>query len=220
MNAILITLNIIVLAALGVLSYEWPPALFALVIVVPFSLLSLWGVSTGGLSARSIFVTTAALVIGGIAIASFYAPIALYGAVVAGPIVLLGVVDMLQTKRAIRRNFPVIGHARYILETIRPEIQQYFIETDIEGRPFNREDRSLVYARSKHALDSLPFGTQRDVYETGYEWINHSMQPVEPEDMHPRVLIGEGRCEKPYLASIFNISAMSFGPRRSPTSAA
>ncbi len=211
MNAILITLNIIVLAALGVLGYEWPPALFALVIVVPFSLLSLWGVSTGGLSARSIFVTTAALVIGGIAIASFWAPIALYGAVVAGPIVLLGVVDMLQTKRAIRRNFPVIGHARYILETIRPEIQQYFIETDIEGRPFNREDRSLVYARSKHALDSLPFGTQRDVYETGYEWMNHSMQPVEPEDMHPRVLIGEGRCEKPYLASIFNISAMSFG---------
>ncbi|MBK7949277.1 MAG: FMN-binding glutamate synthase family protein [Deltaproteobacteria bacterium] len=128
-----------------------------------------------------------------------------------GPIVLLGIVDMLQTKQAIRRNFPVIGHARYLLEMIRPEIQQYFIENNIEGRPFNREERSLIYQRAKGAVDSLPFGTQRDVYETGYEWINHSMAPVAPEEHEPRVWFGQGRCAKPYSASIFNVSAMSYG---------
>ena len=211
MNAILITLNIIVLASLGALGYEWPPAFFAYLIVGPFSILSLWGLSKGEVSARTIFVTTAVVAIGGLAIASYFQPIAMYGAVLVGPIVMLGVADMLQTKRAIRRNFPVIGHARYLMETIRPEIQQYFVESDIDGKPFNREDRSLVYQRSKGALDTLPFGTQRDVYEAGYEWINHSMVPVEPADPDPRVLIGAGRCEKPYSASILNISAMSFG---------
>ena len=128
-----------------------------------------------------------------------------------GPIVLLGLVDMLQSKQTIRRNFPVIGHARYLMEMVRPEIQQYFIENNIEGRPFNREERSLIYQRAKGAVDSLPFGTQRDVYETGYEWINHSMMPVEPKEHEPRVWFGQGRCAKPYSASIFNVSAMSYG---------
>jgi len=211
MNAILITLNVIVLATLAALAYEWRPALFAYLIVGPFSLLSLWGISKGGVSARTIFVTTTAVVGASLAVASFFYPVALYGAVLVGPIVLLGITDMLQTKRAIRRNFPVIGHFRYLFETIRPEIQQYFVESDIDGRPFNREDRSLVYQRSKGALDTLPFGTQRDLYEAGYEWINHSMLPTAPADSNPRVMIGEGRCEQPYSASIFNISAMSFG---------
>jgi glutamate synthase domain-containing protein 2 len=100
---------------------------------------------------------------------------------------------------------------RYLLEEIRPEIQQYFIESNTDGRPFSREERAVVYQRSKGALDTLPFGTQHDVYATGYEWINHSMAPVHPEDMDPRVLIGAGICKQPYSASILNISAMSFG---------
>ena len=211
MNPILITLNIILLASLGALGYEWPPALFAFLIVGPLSVLSVWGASGGGISARTIFVTTSTAAAVGIVVSSYFWPAAWYGALIAGPIVLLGTVDMLQTRRAIRRNFPVIGHIRYLFEMIRPEIQQYFVESDIDGRPFNREERSLVYQRAKGALDTLPFGTQRDVYASGYEWINHSIVPVEPLDASPRVMIGEGRCEKPYYASIFNISAMSFG---------
>ena len=211
MNPILITFNIILLAGLGALGYEWPPALFAFLIVGPLSVLSIWGASGGGVSARTIFVTTSAAAGVGIVASSYFTSAAWYGAVLVGPIILLGTVDMLQTKRAIRRNFPVIGHVRYVFELVRPGIQQYFIESDIGGRPFNREERSLVYQRSKGARDTLPFGTQRDVYADSYEWINHSMVPVRPKDMNPRVLIGEGRCEKPYCASIFNISAMSFG---------
>lgn len=211
MNPILITLNIILLASLAALGYEWPPALFAFLIIGPLSVLSIWGASGGGVSARTVFVTTSTATGVGIVASSFFWPAAWYGALIAGPIILLGTVDMLQTKRAVRRNFPVIGHIRYLFELIRPEIQQYFIESDIDGRPFNREERSLVYQRAKGALDTLPFGTQRDVYASGYEWINHSMVPVVPQDMNPRVMIGEGRCNKPYCASIFNISAMSFG---------
>ena len=206
-----VALNVVVLAALAALGYAWPPALFALLVVGPFSILSIAGASTGDVSARTLFVTTAALALGGIAIATYYEPTALFGLVLVLPVVALGIVDMLQSKRAIRRNFPVIGHARYLLEMIRPEIQQYFVESNLEGRPFSREERSLVYQRSKGALDTLPFGTIQDVYEPGYEWINHSMAPVDPENEDPRVTIGEGRCEKPYSASIFNISAMSFG---------
>lgn len=215
-RAILVTLNVILLAGLGALGYQWPPALFAFLIVGPLSILSLWGATRGHLSARTIFVTTGAVVSSGLAVAAYFEPRALYGTVIVAPILLLGTIDMLQKRRAIRRNFPVIGHFRYLFETIRPEIQQYFVERDMEGTPFNREERSLVYQRAKGALDTLPFGTQRDVYETGYEWINHSMQPVEPESESPRVLIGEGRCEKPYSASILNISAMSFGSLSGP----
>ena len=181
MNAILITLNIIVLSSLGALAIEWPPALFAFLVVGPLSILSIWGISQGGVSARQIFGTTAAISVAGVMAASYYSPAAYYGFLIVGPLVLLGVIDMLQTKRAIRRNFPVIGHIRYLFEVIRPEIQQYFIESNQDGRPFPREDRSVVYQRSKGARDTIPFGTQRDVYAEGYEWINHSMAPVEAE---------------------------------------
>lgn len=211
MRAILITLNIIIISSLVALGFQWPPALFAFLVVLPLTLLSFWGMSSGGVSARTIFGTTAAVSVSVLAVVSYYWPTAWYGMLLVGPIILLGLVDMLQTKQAIRRNFPVIGHARYLLEGIRPEIQQYFIENNIEGRPFSREERSLIYQRAKGAVDSLPFGTQRDVYETGYEWINHSMAPVEPEEHEPRVWFGQGRCSQPYSASIFNVSAMSYG---------
>ncbi len=211
MKAILITGIIIVASCLAVLAWVWPPALFAFLIVGPLAVLSVWGISGGELSARDIFVWTAAVAISAIVVASYFWPVSLFGALLVGPIISLGVWDMAQTRSAIRRNFPVVGHLRYLLEEIRAEIQQYFIESNTDGRPFAREDRDVVYQRSKGALDTLPFGTQRDVYATGYEWINHSMVPCEPEDMAPRVAIGEATCEQPYSASILNVSAMSFG---------
>ena len=167
MRSILVTLNVIVIAGLIALAQIWPPALFAFLVVGPLSVLSIWSVSKGGVSARSIFVSSACVVMAGLVGAIYLTPLAWYGFLVAGPIIMLGTIDMLQTKRAIRRNFPVIGHARYIMEEVRPEIQQYFVESNSDGRPFNREERALVYQRSKGALDSLPFGTQRAVYGEG-----------------------------------------------------
>jgi len=133
--------------------------------------------------------------------------------VILAPLIMLGIYDMTQTKHAIRRNFPVIGNLRYLLEGVRPEIMQYFVETDTEGRPFDRIDRSLIYRRAKNVSDTSPFGTQEDPYKDGYEWINHSMYAKSHHDytIDSRVLIGEQNCTKPYSASIYNISAMSFG---------
>lgn len=123
----------------------------------------------------------------------------------------IGVRDVLQTRHAVLRNYPVIGHLRFFLEFIRPELRQYFIESDTDSAPFSRNQRSLVYARAKRDVDKRPFGTQLNVYETGYEWINHSLQPALIPDHHFRVSIGGPRCRQPYDASVFNISAMSFG---------
>jgi len=122
----------------------------------------------------------------------------------------LGFRDMQQTRHSVLRNYPVIGHLRFLLEFIRPEMRQYFIEGDNEAAPFSRQQRSLVYQRAKGDSDKRPFGTQMDVGAVGYEWINHSLVPTELKTHDFRVLIGEGRAQ-PYSASIFNISAMSFG---------
>lgn len=147
----------------------------------------------------------------GIAIGAYYWPPAAYALILLVPIYLIGVRDTLQSRRAVLRNFPVIGHFRYLLEEIRPEINQYFIESNTDGTPYNRELRSLAYQRAKHALDTVPFGTQWDVYAPGYEWINHSMAAHTHDGPAPRITIGAGRCEQPYDASLLNISAMSFG---------
>jgi glutamate synthase domain-containing protein 2 len=133
------------------------------------------------------------------------APLLLFGA-----LSLLGLRDRLQTRRSVLRNYPVAGHVRYLLEYIRPEIRQYFIEPDNEAAPFSRQQRSLVYQRAKGDPDKRPFGTQLDVHAHGYEWINHSMAPTRLPTHDFRVTIGADRA-KPYSASIFNISAMSFG---------
>ncbi|HYF44305.1 MAG TPA: FMN-binding glutamate synthase family protein [Ramlibacter sp.] len=122
----------------------------------------------------------------------------------------VGVRDLRQTRHAVLRNYPVIGHLRFLLEYIRPEIRQYFIESDSEAAPFSRAQRSLVYQRAKGEPDNRPFGTQLDVGKQGYEWINHSMQPTVLASSDFRVTIGAG-CKQPYEASVFNISAMSFG---------
>jgi len=125
-------------------------------------------------------------------------------------LVLLGLRDVTQDHHSVLRNYPVIGHLRFILEFIRPEVRQYFIEGDNEAAPFSRQQRSLVYQRAKGDSDKRPFGTQMNVGAVGYEWINHSMQPTVLKTHDFRVLIGAGRAQ-PYSASIFNISAMSFG---------
>ena len=137
----------------------------------------------------------------------------LYLLLILIPLIGMGLFDMYQSKRTIRRNFPLLGRMRYLLESIGPEMRQYFIETDLEGKPFNRLERSLVYQRSKHENDTRPFGTQLDLYEVGYQWINHSIKaiPFSKVDLHPRVKIGSSQCEKPYEASLYNISAMSYG---------
>jgi glutamate synthase domain-containing protein 2 len=138
-------------------------------------------------------------------------PQALWSWIVLGPLVGVGIYDFFQVKQSILRNFPILGRARYLLELIRPEIYQYFVESDTEGVPFDRDQRSLVYQRAKKVRDTIPFGTKEDVYATGYEWINHSMAPLHlmPENM--RIAIGGPDCQQPYSASLLNISAMSFG---------
>ena len=145
-------------------------------------------------------------------------PLLLFAALVA-----LGVHDVMQTKRSILRNYPIIGHIRFMLEFIRPEMRQYFLESDTEATPFSRSQRSLVYQRAKGDSDKRPFGTQLDVHAEGYEWINHSMAPTHVASHDFRVWIGgtpasaalakadDGLCTQPYHASLFNISAMSFG---------
>ncbi len=124
---------------------------------------------------------------------------------------LLGVYDVVQKKHAILRNFPLVGHFRYLLESISPEIQQYFIESNTDGKPFSRNLRSLAYRRSKNVNDTHPFGTQRDLSGIDYMALRHSIYAVEPDKIDPRVVIGGESCRYPYSASIFNISAMSFG---------
>ena len=123
----------------------------------------------------------------------------------------IGLRDIRQSRHAILRNFPLLGHARFFAESIRPEMRQYFVESDWEENPFSREMRSVVYQRAKNVLDTVPFGTKRSVDQVGYEWIAHSLEPLHPSRDSARVVIGEGRCSQPYSSSMFNISAMSFG---------
>jgi len=127
------------------------------------------------------------------------------------PVIVVGLADIYQKQHTVRRIYPVIAWMRYLFESIRPEIQQYFVESDTNGMPVSREFRSLIYQRAKGARDTRPFGTIFDVNRDGYEWINHSLAPKDVADQSPRVLFGGPECTRPYAASPFNISAMSFG---------
>ncbi len=132
----------------------------------------------------------------------------------AVPLTALGGVgtwDVLQTRSAVRRNYPVAAHFRFLFESIRPEIRQYFLESDNEETPFSRVQRAVVYQRAKNVLDKRPFGTQLDVYQPHYEWINHSMLPTHIDSHDFRVRVGGAACRHPYDCSVYNISAMSFG---------
>jgi glutamate synthase domain-containing protein 2 len=124
---------------------------------------------------------------------------------------VIGTIDLFQTRHAVLRNYPLTAHIRFILEEIRPEIRQYFLESEKDGTPFSRDKRALVYQRAKQALDKRPFGTQNDVYASGYEWLDHSIAPKHVVKEPFRVVIGGPDCAKPYSASVFNVSAMSFG---------
>lgn len=133
-----------------------------------------------------------------------------WGLAIAGGIAAIGTADLLQRKSTLRRNYPVMAHFRYGLESIGPEMRQYFIESDIAETPFSRQQRALIYQRSKSVRDTRPFGTLHDVYGTDYEWINHSLVPAMIESSDFRVTVG-AQCLLPYSASVFNISAMSWG---------
>jgi len=140
--------------------------------------------------------------------AEFYVTITL---VLFAALAVIGTFDLVQTQHAVLRNYPLTAHIRFILEEIRPEIRQYFLESEKDGTPFSRDKRAIVYQRAKHALDKRPFGTQNDVYADGFEWLHHSIAP-KPVNKEPfRITIGGPQCSRPYSASIFNISAMSFG---------
>ncbi|VVT33090.1 FMN-binding glutamate synthase family protein [Marinobacter salarius] len=130
--------------------------------------------------------------------------------VLLGGLAATGTWDLLQRKRTVSRNYPILAHFRYFLESIGPEIRQYFIQSDTDERPFSREQRTIVYQRAKNVLDKRPFGSQLGMYDEGFEWINHSLQPSALKDADFRIVIGK-QCAKPYNASVFNISAMSFG---------
>lgn len=138
---------------------------------------------------------------------------ALFAFFLIGPFIYMGIADMVQKHQSIRRNFPVLGRLRYVFEDLRPKIQQYFIESDTDGVPINRIDRSVIYQRAKEQIDTTPFGTQLNVYAEGYEWMNHSIVPLDFHtiDHHPKVKVGNKHCTQPYLSSVLNISAMSFG---------
>lgn len=129
------------------------------------------------------------------------------------PIIIVGIMDIIQTKHSLRRNFPVVGRMRWWAEWMRPKVYQYFVESDTDGAPFNRQNRSVIYQRAKKVNDTTPFGTQLNVYEVGYEWLNHSITPLDSRsvDHDPRIVVGGPNCKQPYSASILNISAMSFG---------
>jgi glutamate synthase domain-containing protein 2 len=129
----------------------------------------------------------------------------------SGGLVIVGIRDLTQSKHAVLRNYPVLGHIRYFVEMIRPEIRQYLLESDDDEVPFSREDRAIVYQRAKNVEDKRPFGTKKRVYDGGYQWMTHSIQPKKIANSDFRVLIGGPDCRQPYSASIYNISAMSFG---------
>lgn len=126
-------------------------------------------------------------------------------------IIAVGLYDILQKEHTILRNFPIIGHFRYLLEGIGPEIRQYFVEADTEGKPLDRNQRTYIYSRAKQENRSHPFGTEHDLQKEGMEWVKHSIYPAEVAEHPPRVTIGGPDCKQPYSASLLNVSAMSFG---------
>jgi len=163
---------------------------------------------------RRLFVISSIVLLGITFLLSFYISKSWY--VIFGLVLIfsvMGFYDMIQSKHAIRRIYPLFGRLRYVMEDLRPKIYQYFIESDIDGRPINRIDRSTVYQRAKVENDTMPFGTQLDVYAEGYEWMCHSIAPRNFNTLEhdPRVVFGNKDCKQPYSASILNISAMSYG---------
>lgn len=146
-----------------------------------------------------------------IAVTAFWWPPVLWFYLFVGPTSAIMIWDLVQGRHTILRNYPVIGHLRYMVEDLRHQFRQYLIESDSDGAPFTHAQRGVVYQRAKEESDVLPFGTLKNVYAEGYEWFEHSAKPCERLDEEPRVKIGNDQCEQPYSASRLNISALSFG---------
>jgi glutamate synthase domain-containing protein 2 len=134
-----------------------------------------------------------------------------WGLVATLPLLALALWDFFQHRHTLRRNYPLVARIRWLMEDLRPYARAYVVEGDLEGRPFNHDERALVYARSKGELDSHPFGTELDVYSDEYEWLGHSIVPNEQAPADWRIDVGSSQCSRPYSASLLNISAMSFG---------
>jgi glutamate synthase domain-containing protein 2 len=161
---------------------------------------------------RSSFYLTALAILAGIAIVQFVWPPVLWALVIAIPFTLTGIYDSLQSRHSLRRNFPLYARIRWAMEILRPFLHQYFVESDTDGTPISRMFRNIVYQRAKGDLESVPFGTRLDTYRSGYEWIGHSIAAISSAQIQDlRIEIGGPHCSQPYLCSIFNISAMSFG---------
>lgn len=131
--------------------------------------------------------------------------------IILGGLALLGLYDFFQTKHTLWRNFPILARVRWIAEALRPFFRSYIVESETEGRPFNHEERAMVYRRAKNVSSVEPFGSHLDIDKPPYEWLSHSMAAAHPTEMDPRVRVGAPGTDKPYNASVFNISAMSFG---------
>ena len=166
----------------------------------------------------SLFLRFIPMALSGLAVALFGLIFALQGgawaavlALLAAGLLALGLRDLLQTRHAVLRNYPILGHVRYFFEMIRPEIRQYLLELDEEEVPFSRETRAIVYQRSKNVEDKRAFGTKKRVNDAGYQWITHSIRPKKIENTDFRVRVGGPDCTQPYDLSLYNISAMSFG---------
>jgi glutamate synthase domain-containing protein 2 len=162
---------------------------------------------------RKAFIAIAAFLVALTVMLGLTYPPLWWMAIFTFPLVILGIYDLYQPKHSIVRNYPVVGRLRYFMEDLRPKVYQYFVESDTNGKPFSRLNRSLIYQRAKMENDTIPFGTQLDVYENGYEWLSHSIAAISHHELDesPRVLVGGPGCTQPYAASIYNISAMSFG---------
>ena len=132
-------------------------------------------------------------------------------AVIGALLTAVGAYDLIQRRHSILRNYPILGHARFALEAIRPELQQYFIERNFDGRPFDRDTRTSIYERAKGVKDEQAYGTERDTTAVGYEWLMHSTAPKDPPEEIPRVRVGGPDCTQPYDMALLNVSAMSFG---------
>lgn len=170
------------------------------------------GTGNGAIMRKEFLIASCLVVIVVFLIGVFY-PSFNWLLVPVGFLIAVGVYDMVQTRHTIWRNFPIAGRGRQFIEILRPPFHQYFVESDIDGRPISRMFRSIVYRRAKRVMDTNPFGTKVDVYRTGYEWMDHSLAAIPEEEMPNdlRIRVGGPDCSRPYNASLLNISAMSFG---------
>ncbi len=162
---------------------------------------------------RQLFAISSLLVTVILIVWSYFWIDVLFAFIFVLPVIFIGIQDLTQKKQSIRINFPVLGRLRYVFEDLRPKIQQYFVESDTDGAPINRNERSVIYQRAKKQVDTIPFGTQLNVYAEGYEWMTHSIVPLDfhKMDHNPRVHVGGRDCKQPYALSVLNVSAMSFG---------